>query len=45
MNVSGRGNAGKNGGVAGDLHVYINVLPHQIFERRDESRIYKNVNE
>ena len=36
LNVSGRGNAGKNGGVAGDLHVYINVLPHQIFERRDD---------
>ena len=28
------GNAGANGGPAGDLHVYINVRPHPIFERR-----------
>lgn len=34
LNVSGQGNAGANGGPAGDLHVYINVRPHPIFERR-----------
>lgn len=35
LNVSGRGDAGKNGGMAGDLHVYINVTPHSVFERKD----------
>lgn len=34
LNVSGKGNAGINGGPSGDLHVYINVRPHPIFERR-----------
>ena len=34
LNVGGRGNAGLNGGPAGDLHVYISVRPHPIFERR-----------
>lgn len=36
LNVSGAGNAGANGGPAGDLHVYINVRPHPIFERRGD---------
>lgn len=34
LNVGGQGNAGSNGGPAGDLHVYVNVRPHPIFERR-----------
>ncbi len=34
LNVSGKGNSGSNGGPAGDLHVYISVRPHPIFERR-----------
>lgn len=34
LNVSGRGNAGSNGGPSGDLHVYISVRPHAIFQRR-----------
>ena len=34
LNVSGMGNAGVNGGPYGDLHVYVNVRPHPIFERR-----------
>ena len=34
LNVSGQGSAGVNGGPSGDLHVYINVRPHPIFERR-----------
>ncbi len=34
LNVSGQGNAGTNGGPSGDLHVYVNVRPHPIFERR-----------
>ena len=32
--MGGRGNAGANGGPNGDLHVYISVRPHPIFERR-----------
>ena len=34
LNVSGKGNAGVNGGPDGDLHVLVNVQPHPIFERR-----------
>ena len=34
LNVRGQGNAGQNGGPAGDLQVYVNVRPHPIFERR-----------
>ncbi len=34
LNVSAQGNAGTNGGPSGDLHVYVNVRPHPIFERR-----------
>lgn len=34
LNVGGRGNAGVNGGPSGDLHVYVSVRPHPIFERR-----------
>lgn len=36
LNVSGRGNTGTNGGPAGDLHVYVNVRPHPVFERRGD---------
>lgn len=36
LNVSGRGNAGANGGPAGDLHVYVGVRPHAMFERRGD---------
>lgn len=36
LNVGGRGNAGNNGGPAGDLHVYVNVRPHAVFERRGD---------
>lgn len=34
LNVTSQGNAGSNGGPSGDLHVYVNVRPHPIFERR-----------
>lgn len=34
LSVGGRGNAGMNGGPAGDLHVAVSVRPHAIFERR-----------
>ncbi len=34
LNVSGKGNAGENGGPSGDLHVSVSVRPHPIFERK-----------
>ena len=34
LNVSGKGNAGVNNGPNGDLHVYISVRPHPIFQRK-----------
>ncbi len=36
LNVSGHGNSGYNGGPSGDLHVYINVKRHEIFERKGD---------
>ena len=36
LNVSGQGNAGQNGGPSGDLHVYVSVRPHAVFERRGD---------
>ncbi len=36
LNVSGHGNSGANGGPAGDLHVYVGVRPHPVFERRGD---------
>ena len=34
ISVSGQGSAGTNGGPNGDLHVYVYVRPHPLFERR-----------
>ncbi|MGN1138690.1 MAG: molecular chaperone DnaJ [Ruminococcus sp.] len=36
LNIGGRGDSGINGGAAGDLHVYISVKPHDVFERRGD---------
>lgn len=36
LNVGGRGNNGINGGPSGDLHVYVNVRPHPVFERKGD---------
>jgi molecular chaperone DnaJ len=33
LKMSGYGDAGQGGGPAGDLYVFINVEPHEIFER------------
>lgn len=33
LKMSGHGDAGEKGGPAGDLYVFINVEPHEIFER------------
>ena len=35
-NISGHGNSGYNGGPAGDLHIYVNVKKHEIFERKGD---------
>lgn len=34
LNVPGQGNAGANGGPAGDLHVGVSVRPHPVFQRK-----------
>ncbi|MET0281453.1 MAG: molecular chaperone DnaJ [Steroidobacteraceae bacterium] len=36
IRLSGEGEAGKNGGPAGDLYVEVRVRPHEIFEREGE---------
>ena len=39
VSLRGQGNAGKNGGPAGDLQIVVSVQPHQLF-RRDGSDVY-----
>lgn len=39
ISLRGQGNAGKNGGPAGDLQIVITVQPHQLFQR-DGSDVY-----
>ncbi len=36
LNIGGHGNSGYNGGPSGDLHVYVNVKKHEIFERKGD---------
>ena len=36
LNVRGHGDAGINGGGSGDLHVYVSVRPHPVFERKGD---------
>ncbi len=36
LNVGGHGNSGYNGGPSGDLHVYVNVKKHPLFERKGD---------
>ena len=36
MRLAGEGEAGRNGGPAGDLYVEMHVRPHEIFEREGE---------
>lgn len=33
--IQGQGDAGRNGGPPGDLYVYIDIKPHEYFERQD----------
>jgi len=40
LKVREHGNAGKNGGPPGDLHVYVSVRPHPIFERKENGNIW-----
>lgn len=35
--VEGKGNAGVSGGGTGDLYIYVDVLPHRIFEREGDN--------
>src|SRR6187551_663603 len=37
IRLSGEGEAGRNGGPAGDLYVEVHVRPHEIFEREGEN--------
>lgn len=37
ISLRGQGNAGANGGPAGDLRIEVNVEPHELFEREDNS--------
>ncbi|MDD2433402.1 MAG: molecular chaperone DnaJ [Clostridia bacterium] len=36
IRLSGEGEAGSRGGPPGDLYVYIEVMPHKVFERRGD---------
>lgn len=36
INIPGQGDAGPNGGQAGDLYVFIHVTPHEFFERHGD---------
>ena len=40
--LRGQGSAGRNGGVDGDLCIYVRVLPHNIFER-DGDNLYCDI--
>lgn len=41
ISLRGQGNAGKNGGLPGDLQIVVSVQPHQLF-RRDGADVYCN---
>ncbi|GAF90219.1 unnamed protein product, partial [marine sediment metagenome] len=41
LRVSGAGNTGAKNGPTGDLYVFINVKPHNLFEREGSDLIYK----
>lgn len=40
LNVQGKGNAGHNNGVPGDIQVYVEVQPHAELTRRDNDLVY-----
>lgn len=41
ISIRGQGHRGMNGGPAGDLHVTIRILPHELFERDGYSVLYR----
>ena len=41
ISIRGQGNAGKNGGPAGDLLITITVRPHELFRREGTSVLYE----
>ncbi|MFA5405290.1 MAG: J domain-containing protein [Ignavibacteria bacterium] len=43
LKIPGKGSAGRGGGQAGDLLIKINILKHNIFERRDND-LYADIN-
>jgi len=43
LKIPGKGGSGRGGGPAGDLLIKINVLPHKIFERKDND-LYADLN-
>jgi len=43
LRIPGKGHAGRFGGTNGDFWVYINVMPHPLYERRGDN-LYLNVN-
>lgn len=43
LKIPGKGGSGRSGGPAGDLLIKINVLPHKIFERKDND-LYADLN-
>ena len=40
LRVSGEGDAGERGAPSGDLYVYINVRPHNLFQRDERNNIW-----
>lgn len=36
LKITGKGEASLSGGAPGDLHIYLNVLPHKIFRRQGD---------
>ena len=42
MRLAGEGDVAPNGGIAGDLYVFLNVKPHKLFERQGDN-LYVNV--
>ena len=41
IRLSGKGEAGTRGGANGDLYLFINVKPHELFKRSDENLFFE----
>ena len=40
ITITGEGDAGKNGGRYGNVHVYVTEIPHKIFKRSENNLVY-----